>query len=198
VRVVQPSRSIPHKSEIMNTQITQIAERLRGLREALELTAAQAAQKCGVKEDDFLLYESGKSDIPMSFLLEVAQNFGVETSVLISGSEPHAKAYFVTRKGTGISVERNKVYKYQSLNSGFINPKAEAFEVLIEPSNAPLTFNTHSGQEFNLVLEGAMQINIAGNDIYLYEGDSIYFDGTKPHGMKAINGEPVRFLVTVV
>ena len=34
----------------MNTQIKQIAERLRGLRDALELTLAQAAEKCGAQD----------------------------------------------------------------------------------------------------------------------------------------------------
>jgi quercetin dioxygenase-like cupin family protein len=58
--------------------------------------------------------------------------------------------------------------------------------------------NTHSGQEFNLVLEGALQLRIAGNDIVLNEGDSIYFDATKPHGMKALNGNNARFLAVII
>ncbi|HLP05054.1 MAG TPA: XRE family transcriptional regulator, partial [Paludibacter sp.] len=149
----------------MNTQIRQIAQRLRGLREALNLSAATAAEKCGIAEADYSRYESGKSDIPMSFLCEVAQAFGIETSALISGTEPHAITYFVTRKGTGASVERSKVYKYQALATGFRNAKAEPFEVTVEPSENPIHLNSHSGQEFNLMLEGSMQFHISGNDI---------------------------------
>jgi len=182
----------------MNTQITQIAERLRGLREALELTVAQVAEKTGVSVVDYAQYESGKSDIPMSFLLEVSQVLGIETTTLISGNEPHALTYFITRKGTGVGVTRNKTYKYQSLASGFRNAKAEPFEVTVEPSELPITLNTHTGQEFNMVLEGTMQLRISGNDLILNEGDSIYFDASKPHGMKALNGKKVRFLAVVV
>ncbi len=182
----------------MNTQIKQIAERLRGLRDALDLSIAQAAEKCGVPEADYARYESGANDIPMSFICEVAQTFGVETAALITGSEPHALTYFVTRKGTGASIERTKAYKYQALANGFRNAKAEPFEVTVEPNDQPLHLNSHAGQEFNLVLEGTMQLHIGGNDISLNEGDSIYFDATKPHGMKALNAKKVRFLAVIV
>ncbi len=182
----------------MNTQIKQIAERLRGLRDALDLTIAQAADKCRVSEADYAKYESGASDIPMSFICEVAQTFGVETTALISGNDPHSLAYSVTRKGNGTSVERSKTYKYQALASGFRYAKAEPFEVTVEPNNNPIHLNTHSGQEFNLVLEGTMQLQIGGNDITLYEGDSVYFDATKPHGMKALNGKKVKFLAIII
>jgi quercetin dioxygenase-like cupin family protein/DNA-binding XRE family transcriptional regulator len=182
----------------MNTQIKQIAERLRGLRDALDLTIAQAAEKCGIPEAEYARYESGANDIPMSFICQVAQTFGVETSALFSGTDPHSLAYFVTRRGTGASIERTKAYKYQSLAYGFRNAKAEPFEVTVEPNDQPIHLNSHSGQEFNLVLDGMMQLQIGGNDITLNEGDSIYFDAAKPHGMKALNGKKVKFLAVII
>lgn len=182
----------------MNTQIKQIAERLCGLRDALDLTIEQAAEKCNISKENYTLYESGTSDIPMSFICEVAQIFGVETTALISGNDPHSNTYSVTRKGNGVSVERSKAYKYQSLAHGFRNAKAEPFEVTVEPNDLPFELNKHSGQEFNLVLEGNMQIQIGENLITLYEGDSIYFDATKLHGMRALNAKKVKFLAVII
>lgn len=182
----------------MNTQIKQIAERLRGLRDALELTTEEVALKCGVSQVDYEKYESGNFDIPMSFICEIAEAFEVETTALISGNDPHSLAFSVTRKGTGTTIERCKAYKYQSLAHGFRNAIAEPFEVTVDPNDKPFHLNSHSGQEFNLLLEGTMQMHIAGNDITLYEGDSIYFDATKPHGMKALNGKKVRFLAVII
>jgi transcriptional regulator with XRE-family HTH domain len=182
----------------MNTQIKQIAERLRGLRDSLDLSTSEVASKCGVSQAEYEKYESGNSDIPMSFICEVAQTFGLETTALISGNDPHSLAYFVTRKGTGTSVERTKCYKYQSLAHGFRNAKAEPFEVTVEPCHQPIHLNIHSGQEFNLVLEGSMQLQIGGNELVLNEGDSIYFDATKPHGMNALNGRNVKFLAIII
>mgnify|MGYP000994997734 CR=1 FL=1 len=182
----------------MNYQIAQIAERLRGLRDALDLEVEEVAQKCGVPVEDYKKWESGISDIPMSFLFTVAQTFGIDTTELLTGETARSQAFFVTRKGKGISVERRRAYKYQALGSGFVGNRAEVFEVTVEPNDNPVALNTHQGQEFNLILQGSMQMHIAGNDLVLNEGDSIYFDASKHHGMKALGGEKVMFLAVIV
>lgn len=184
----------------MNQQIKQIAERLRGLRDAVELSPEEMAQRTGITAAEYEQYESGTSDIPMSFLFEVAKAFHLELSSLISGDDAHMAAYFVTRKGQGTAVERTKAYKYQALALGFKNAKAEPFIVTVEPKpdDTPLTLNTHNTQEFNLVTQGRMLLQIAGKDLILEEGDSIYFDASKPHGMKALDGQRVKFLAVII
>ncbi len=182
----------------MNTQIQQIAERLRGLRDSLDLTVEQAAEKCNVSSVDYANFESGNSDIPMSFLCAVAETFGVETTAIISGVDPHAESYFISRRGTGVKVERFKAYQYFSLASGFRHATVKPFEVVVEPNELPIQQNTHLGQEFNYLIEGALQIRIAGSDLILEEGDSIYFDASKPHGMKALGGRKARFLAVII
>lgn len=182
----------------MNEHIKEIAARVKGLREALDLTPEAIAVETGVSVDQYLAYESGEHDISMSFLFQLAKRYGIDTVELLSGETAHTSAYFVTRKGTGIKVKRTKAYNYQSLASGFKGNVAEPFEVTVEPNNHPITLNTHAGQEFNLVLEGTMQVRIAGNDVILEKGDSIYFDSSKPHGMKALNGEKVIFLAIII
>jgi transcriptional regulator with XRE-family HTH domain len=181
----------------MNTQIKQIAERIHGLREVLNVSVADAAEKCKVTEAELIRYESGTSDIPVSFICQFAQCYGVECTTLMSGEEPHMSTYFVTRKGTGVSVERTRAYKYLALAHGFKQAKIAPFEVSVEPNDLPVMLNTHAGQEFNLVLEGSLHVHIAGSDVLLNEGDSIYFDATRPHGMKAVGGKKVRFLAVI-
>jgi transcriptional regulator with XRE-family HTH domain len=182
----------------MNDQIKQIAQRLHGLRDALDLSVEQVAEKVNISVADYTLYESGESDIPMNFLFRTAQTFGIEITALISGEEPRANAFFVTRRGRGVSVERSKAYKYQALASGFVNARAEPFEVTVEPDEKPIHLNIHEGQEFNMVLEGALFLSIGGKEIVLNEGDCIYFDATKAHGMKALNEKSVRFLAIII
>jgi len=183
----------------MNEQIKQIAERLKGLRESLDLSTTDIAQKFDISVDEYNKFESGNVDIPMSFLCQVAQDLGVDLSSLISGNEPHMTSYFLTRKGKGASVERVKEYKYQSLAMGFKNAKAEPFIVTVEPKpDVPLHLNSHPTQEFNMVLEGRLLLQIAGKDLILEEGDSIYFDATKPHGMRALDDKRVKFLAVIL
>ena len=182
----------------MNEQVKQIADRLKGLREALDLSTEEMAKTLGRTPDEIEIFESGERDIPMSYLFDIAQKFNVDTSTLLSGDEPHMKAYFLTRKGKGISVERTKAYKYQALASGYKRPKAEPFEVTVEPNDKPVYLNTHEGQEFNYILEGTMLLHINGKDLTLTPGDSIYFDSSYPHGMKALEGKPVKFLAIIL
>ena len=73
------------------------------------------------------------------------------------------------------------------------------FIVTVEPKTAdtPKEMNSHSGQEFNMVLEGTMELTIGQKVLTLNEGDSIYFDATQPHGMRTLSDKPVRFLAII-
>ena len=116
------------------------------------------------------------------------------------GQEPKMSSYFLTRAGKGTSIERTKAYRYQSLAAGFINRTADPFIVTVEPNpdNAPIHYNSHAGQEFNLVLEGRMMISIGGKELILNEGDSLYFNSKLPHGMRALDGKTVKFLAVIM
>lgn len=183
----------------MEEQIRQIAERLRGLREALAISAEEMASICDIETATYLDYESGQSDIPVSILHKIARKNGVELTALLSGQEPHMREYTLTRKNKGIGVERRNAYKYQSLAYNFINRKAEPFLVTVEPkpSYTQISLNAHSGQEFDYILEGRMRFVLNGKEMILEEGDSIYFDSGLPHGMLALDGNDCRFLAFI-
>lgn len=186
----------------MEEQIKQIAQRLRGLRDALDISIADIAETCHISMEDYKTYESGTVDIPMNFICQMANAYHVQPSALISGNETaYMSSYFLTRKDKGISVERQKAYKYQSLGMGFKNAKAEPFIVTVEPNDTPkedLHLNSHPEQEFNMVLEGTLLLVIDGKELILNEGDSIYFDSTQPHAMKALNNKRVRFFAIIM
>ena len=184
----------------MNEQIRQIAERLAGLRDALEITPEELARVCNITTDEYLLLESGTVDISVSVLHQISQASGVELTTLMFGDEPKMSAYFVTRKGKGIAVERTKAYKYQSLAAGFAGRKADPFLVTVhpKPDEEPVYLNSHPGQEYNLVLSGRMLLQINNKELILEEGDSIYFNSELPHGMKALDGEKVSFLAIIL
>ncbi|NDV64071.1 helix-turn-helix domain-containing protein [Bacteroides sp. 224] len=183
----------------MDEQIKQIAERLRGLREALDLSVEEFAKQAEVKVEDYQKAEAGESDISVGMLQKIARTYNIALDALMFDEEPKMNSYFVTRAGKGISVERTKAYKYQALASGFMKREADPFIVTVEPKadDTPIHYNTHNGQEFNYVLEGSMLISVAGKELILNEGDSIYFNSKLPHGMKALNGEKVRFLAVI-
>lgn len=184
----------------MEEQIRLIAERLKGLRDALDISVNDAAMTCGISEEKYLEYESGEMDIPVGILHRVANKYGVDLTVLLTGDDPHMHYYSLTRKDAGIMVERRKAYKYQALGHSFINPKARPFLVTVSPKrkDAIIHLEKHPGQEFNYVLKGQMKISLNGKEMVLKEGDSIYFDSGLPHGMLAMNDEECVFLAFVL
>ena len=179
----------------MDEQIRQIAERLKGLRDALDLSMEKVAADCNFTVEEYQALESGECDFSVSVLQRIAREYGITLDELMFGEEPKMKSYFLTRRGTGVSVERTKAYKYQSLASGFKGRKADPF---IGTAGPQVYFNTHGGQEFNLVIEGRMLLNINGKELILNPGDSLYFDSSKPHGMLALDGKTVKFLAVVI
>ena len=184
----------------MNEEIKQIAERLKGLRDVLELSAEEVARTCSITTEKYLELESGTVDISVSILHRISQAYRVELTTLMFGHEPKMSSYYVTRRGKGVFVERTKAYKYQSLAAGFSKRKADPFLVTVhpKPEDTPIYQNTHVGQEYNYVISGRLLIQINGKDIILEEGDSVYFNSELPHGMKALEGKEVKFLAIIL
>lgn len=183
----------------MSDQIRQIAERIKELREISGLSIVDLSKEFGVSTEEYENYESGKNDIPVSFLYEIANRFNVELTSLLTGDAPRLSTYALVRKGKGVKVERREHYEYQSLAYNFIHKKAEPFLVTVKPSSAdePVHFNSHPGQEFNYVIEGTMKVVINNTEIVLEEGDSLYFDSTAKHGMKSIGDKEAKFLAII-
>ena len=48
-----------------------------------------------------------------------------------------------------------------------------------------------------MVFEGTLELTIGKKVLTLNVGDSIYFDATQPHGMRALDGQKVRFLAII-
>ena len=183
----------------MEEQIKQIADRLREMREVLEIPTDAAAATCAVTTEQYLNYESGEIDIPVSILHRMAQKYNFNLSSLLTGEEPLMHSYTLTRKDKGLSVDRQKAYKYQALAGNFQNRKADPFVVSVDPKeNANVSFNTHPGQEFNYLIEGKLKIFIGSKEMILEPGDSIYFDSGIPHGMLAMENKPAKFLAIIL
>jgi transcriptional regulator with XRE-family HTH domain len=184
----------------MIEQVHLIADRIKGLRQISGVSPETLAKELGIPRSLLLKYESGMVDIPVGFLYKVAHQFGIEFSVLLSGENPRPHVYCIVRKGRGLSVERRKQYEYEHLAHNFQNKRAEPFIVKIEPGpeNTPMEYNSHTGQEFNYVLEGTVKMILDGHEIILYEGDSIYFDSAYKHTMTALDRRSAKILAVVL
>jgi transcriptional regulator with XRE-family HTH domain len=183
----------------MTEEIRAIGERIRGLRDACGVSTETLAAACSLPEKVLESYENGLTDIPVGNLHTIAKYFNVELNTLLTGEEPHLHGYCLTRRDSGVTVNRRLDYQYKSLAFTFADRKAEPFLVTVEPKpeSEPIHLNTHLGQEFDYVLEGMLCISLNGKEFILKEGDSLYYDSGIPHGMKTLNGKSARFLACI-
>lgn len=182
----------------MKERLDEIGSRLRELRELNRVSAEEMSQHLKVPVDTYSCYEEGQLDIPASILIGIARRLNVDTGLLLTGEESKMSIFTITRKGEAVEVERRKQYHYQSLARKFAHKKAEPFIVTIDPRKDKPTFYSHSGQEFEYVLEGSLKITIHENEVVLNEGDSIFFDSSYQHVMEALNDKPVTLLALVM
>jgi len=184
----------------MSEQIKQIAARIRELREIYGISPESLANELDVPIETYKEYEAGIIDIPIGFLYKLSGKFGVDLTEILTGEAPRLRTYSLVRKGRGMNVERTKYYNYESLAYNFLRKKAEPFLVTVEPTgdDVPIPQNSHPGQEFNYVIEGSLIIKVDGHELVLNEGDSLYFDSSCVHGMKALNGKRARFLAIII
>jgi quercetin dioxygenase-like cupin family protein len=184
----------------MTEEVREIAQRVKVLREIEELSGETLSRELGFDPAEYGRWESGEAEFPIGALVEIAVRFRVDLTELITGQTPKLKTYCLTRGGEAPEVSRRPMYTYWNLAYKFHHKKGEPFLVEADPGTEakPLSLNTHPGQEFDYVLEGRLLISVGGRETELGPGDCIYYDSGEPHGMKAVGGQPARFLAMVL
>lgn len=176
--------------------LRQVTDRIRYLRDILDITEEEVAEKLGITTELYKDYESGAKDIPISMMYGVAAVFGVEPAEILTGEAPRMLEYTVTRNGQGISIDRYKGYSFEALAHNYIDKNKEPMLVTIDVSDTTPELVSHGGQEFNYVLEGTVGVILGKKTVTLHQGDCIYFDPRVPHGQFAI-GSTAKFLTVI-
>ena len=183
-------------------QLSEVATRIKELREIMGFSVNTMTKQTNVTEEQYLAYESGKEDIPFSFIHKCALAFGVQMTDLLEGSSARLSTYTVTRKGQGQETAKEDGIDIANLAPKFKNKLAEPYFVKYEYSasvqNKPIQLTTHSGQEFDLVLSGKLKVQVGNHTEILGEGDSIFYNSSIPHGMIAVDGKDCTFVAVVM
>ena len=80
-----------NKFKSMDEQLKQIGERLRGLRDVLDIPVSEMADTIGISSEKYEKIEAGEMDITISNLMKIAHKYGVSTEELIFAESPHMK-----------------------------------------------------------------------------------------------------------
>ena len=183
-------------------KLQEMAQRIRTLREIVGLTAEEMALKTGVSVSEYSDCEAGRSDLNFAFLYRCALALNVDVTDIIEGSSPRLAGYTVTRKGDGQQIQKAHGMTYFNLASAFKNRIAEPLYVVSEydenAQNADIELTSHDGQECDVVVKGALKVQVGDHIEVLHQGDSIYYDSSIPHGMIAVEGADCEFYAFVL
>ncbi len=178
-------------------ELIEIGRRMRGLREACDVTAEEMAADLEVDVERYKRWEATGAGVPISAVYHMARKFGVEFTEILTGTAAKLDTYQVVRAGEGREVDRYPGYHYNDLAWRIRDKIMQPLEVVLDPSDDPVKPVQHSGQEFNIVLEGTVIVMFDDEEFELHAGDSIFFNPTHPHGQRCGGDKPAKFITII-
>lgn len=181
-----------------------IGGKIRTLREQLQLSVEDLAERCDCETSVIEQLESG--DIPpgLAPLVKITRALGVRLGTLLDDAENVGPV--VTRAGEASSVARFRgsgtggeagSLDFASLALDKAARHMEPFLIDVHPGTGEISLSSHEGEEFIYVLEGTLEIEY-GKDIHtLKPGDSIYYDSIVPHEVRAQSPSSAKILAVV-
>ncbi|MDP2862093.1 MAG: XRE family transcriptional regulator [Desulfobacterales bacterium] len=164
----------------------QIAERIRQIRKTKGMTLEQLGRKIGISRGMLSRLETNRSSPPIATLAKIAQGLEVPISLFFeeSGSTTEQK-YTVTRSNKRRQVVRRGSdigFTYYAFKKPQLLYLIEAFIMKHPPVKKKIkALFDHPGEEFILVLKGAIELVYGEEIIRLDTGDAIHFDPSIPH-----------------
>ena len=186
----------------LDFKIQEMARRIKELREIENLTTAEMAEQTGVSEQEYIACENGERDLNFAFLYRCALAFSVDVTDIIEGQSPTLAKLVVTRRGEGQQIEKAHGMTYYNMAASFRNRISEPLYVNAEYSeeaqHRDIELTSHKGQEIDIVIKGALKVQVGEHIEILHEGDTIYYDSGTPHGMIATEGQDCLFYAIVL
>lgn len=193
-------RRLRGKGENMNEEIRLIALRISDMREIRGISQEEMARKMGMSREEYISYENGEQDFSFSFLYKASGILGVEMAELLTGDMPKLDFAAVVRAGKGLRYERRKDYEHSHLAFNFKGRKADPFFVTVRSDCKPgqRIPNSHESQEFMYIVSGTLLFRLGDFTTVLHEGDSVYYDCTRPHDMYAVECDECKFITVII
>ncbi|MBF0511353.1 MAG: helix-turn-helix domain-containing protein [Candidatus Omnitrophica bacterium] len=162
---------------------------VKRLREEQGITLRDLSKDVGVSPSFLSQLEGGKASPSLATLKAIADALQTTVGNLIGDSTAQGGEKLVTtedeRKAFKQSGDGIQMYLLSEPN-----PYKQMQPLLFKLGhNAVSGENSyvHYGQEFVLILKGALEISLADKTYYLKKGDSIYFNSSTPHSFKNLH-----------
>ena len=177
------------------------AQNLRAAREKQGFSIQELSQKTGIARNELEQVEAGQLMLPLGQVIKLSKVLSLKMADMISVGN---KSFTIVRAGERSEVQRfgkakqaSHGYEYVSLAPGKRNRLMEPFLVTLHPASSDEP-SSHDGQEFIYVLDGEMEVIVDKARDVLKPGDSIYYDSSTTHLVRAHGGNPARILAVLI
>lgn len=182
----------------------EIGPKLRALRLKKKMGLVQLSKHTGLSPALLSKVERGRLFPTLPTLLRISLVFGVGLEYFFAAARDKP-AVAVVRRADRIRFPehadgRPSSYAFECLDYPAPERKMNAYFVEFESvTRGEVEPHAHPGAEVLYVLRGRVAVTCAGEDYELNEGDSMYFDSTRPHTYRRIgNVSAAAVVVTTI
>jgi quercetin dioxygenase-like cupin family protein len=183
--------------------ITPIGTRLKKLREMQDMSLEQFSKISGIDKEKIKDMEDQPILPDLGTIVKLSKALRIGTGFLLG--EKSGYSYSVMRKKDQRNIQRFSTgsidrpnYQYQSLASGIKDRHMETFLVTLTPNTGNAELSNHEGEEFLVVMEGAVRVVLGNKEEILKEGDSIYYLATIPHNVINASAKNKAVIMAVI
>lgn len=175
-----------------------IGAKLKALRESQKLSLRDLADKTGLSASFLSQLELGQVSPSIASLENIANVLNVYITHFFDNHKE--KDSVVIRKG-----ERRRIYSkdskaiIQPLAHEISKKKIEPFMLILEVGGeaGEHPYSSRHGEEFGIVIQGKTKFILEQNEYILEEGDSVYFNSTKPHNWENIGRKFAKIILVI-
>ncbi|WP_300976818.1 helix-turn-helix domain-containing protein [Flavobacterium sp.] len=169
----------------MNDFLIGIGKRIKDIRKKNELTIHELANRANVSNGLISRIENGRTIPSLPVLLDIIQSLDIDASYFFEGVEKKSNAKYIHLPKAEQQVLEKEIeatgFSYMHIFSKSMHALGfEAVLLTLEPGCKRDKVITDAW-EFKYVLNGEVVYLIDNEEVFLQEGDSLYFDGKFPH-----------------
>jgi transcriptional regulator with XRE-family HTH domain len=159
----------------------ELGEKVKALRLANRMTLKQLAGKAGCTDAYLSQLERGRANPSIMILKKIAS--ALEMKVVDFFLEPETiENGVVCKEGERVKIRfKRGVAKIQMLVRNIQNKRMQPFYTTIDPGGGSKGSYSHIGEEFGIVLQGELEVNLSGKPYRVKKNESFYFSSQEPH-----------------
>jgi len=190
--------AVPAQHEPHTLDRETFGKRLRSARKQFGWTLVQLAERSGVSITTISRAERGQLALGYENFAALGHALQMDMGSMFSEAGRKARPFagpVVTRDGEGV-VYRGVSVSYEFLATESVGKQmTPALGKVHARSIHPEDFVRHAGEEFILVLAGAIEVHFdTGEVVRLKRGDSLYFDSRIGHAYMSVSRELARVI----